>query len=378
MKKLFLLLVIVFAAMFASAQDKPEQPQEQPKEDTLVKTYVQLNVNEIKSNDSLRISNYMKNQKPSRSLIATAASSVADFSLKVIFSEVYNTVNVRKRNRTNWDNMIEKECNYFENISYLNNLSDFYSKGSFDGPLDPANLKFNGFTLYAQNDGKDMLKFYCHVDTEDTGLDFIFNHSKFRLVLDSVYFYPYNCHLPNMMANDIFVNEKNKKIRNTGFSFEEREDLMVDIDFTFTSSWYNEAIMLAKDVPLGTFKVQIPINEEQVVDSVYIYRKGMPGVEPLVIVGDCFLVPRSYMPLSGGVAHWGTGEYNVTALVSEKCTVTSKVSDKWSRDYKKMKRMKRNSKEEETYYVNKYSQEGNVIVKKVVKAFKKDKTKKQK
>lgn len=359
MKKGILLFVIIFAVFIARAQE----PQN-------VRSFMQLDVNEIGEADVDRINSYINEQQKSRGLLTYAASSLASLldinTIKMVAKESVRMVKYRSIKRDKWKDMIKNECYYFENINYVNNLNDFYSEGSFDGPLDPENLKFNGFTLITQNNGKDVMKFYCHIATDEEGMDFIFNHSKFRLVVDSLYFYPYNCHLPNMLANDIYVKNGNKYVRNTSFSFEDRENLVVGIKFVFSASWYNEAIMLAKDVELGTFDVQIPIAEDRVVDSVFIYKKGMPGVEPISITGDCYLVPRSYMPLPGGVSRWGTGEYNVKAEVSESCTVTKQFKKRWSDDYRIMKRMRRNKNKVDAYYVDKYEQKGNKVEKRVI------------
>lgn len=83
------------------------------------------------------------------------------------------------------------------------------------------------------------------------------------------------------------------------------------------------------------------------------------------INGECYLVPRSYTPLPGGVAHWGTGEYNLSVVFSEQCSISPEVSKHWSRDYRRLKRMK-NDKEVETYIVNLCRQQGTSVVKTVV------------
>ena len=237
---------------------------------------LRMRVNSISANDSIRINNYMQRQRKSRSFLATAGLAVlgtlVNDASSIFVTEIMNVANIRSNMKAKWDELIENECYYLDSLTFMNSLSDFYKQGSFDGPLDPADLNFNGFTLNAQHNGKDVLKFYCHVDTDEAGLNQIFNHSKFKLVLDSMYFDPYSCHLPNMAANYIYPDEEKDYGRNLTFSFEDRENLIVGLYFNISSSWYNEAVMLAKDVQLGSFNVQIPIEEYDLEDGLFIYN----------------------------------------------------------------------------------------------------------
>ena len=358
---------------------------------------LRMRVNSISANDSIRINNYMQRQRKSRSFLATAGLAVlgtlVNDASSIFITEIMNVANIRSNMKAKWDELIENECYYLDSLTFMNSLSDFYKQGSFDGPLDPADLNFNGFTLNAQHNGKDVLKFYCHVDTDEAGLNQIFNHSKFKLVLDSMYFDPYSCHLPNMAANYIYPDEEKDYGRNLTFSFEDRENLIVGLYFNISSSWYNEAVMLAKDVQLGSFNVQIPIEEYDLEDGLFIYKREiidanreyykehqqefdsesplydstlmMPDTTYLNINGDCFIVPRSYMPLPGGVAHWGTGEYNVEFYFIEQCNITDEMRENWRKDYRKLNKMRKESVVG-TYLVNLYHQYGSEVVRTVI------------
>lgn len=358
-----------------------------------------MSVNTINANDSIRINNYIQKQRKSRSLLAVAGLSVlggiVNDATSIFINEIMNVANIRSNQQAEWETIIENECYYLDSLSYTNGLKDFYSSGSFDGPLDPANFNFNGFTLESTRYGEDVLRFYCHVATDEAGLNQIFNHSKFNLVLDSMYFSPYNCHLPNMAANDIYPDEEVDYGRNLSFSFDDRENLIVGLYFSITSSWYNEAVMLFRDVNLGGFMVQIPINEEKLEDGVFVYKRTdidanrefyennrdlfdpespsydtnllMPDTTYLTISGDCFIVPRSYMPLPGGISHWGTGEYNVEFYITEQCNVTDEMRENWRRDYKKINRMKKESKLG-SYMVSLYKQYGNTMVRNMIES----------
>lgn len=355
---------------------------------------LRMSVNTISAADSIRINDYLQRQRKSRSLLATAGlsvlSGVVNDASSILITEIMKVANIRDNQKAEWEELIDNECYFMDSLSYTNGLTDFYSEGSFDGPLDPANFNFNGINLISKRQGKDVLKFYCHVAIDETGLNQIFNHSKFNLVLDSMYFSPYNCHLPNMAANGIYPDEDKDYGRNLEFSFEDRENLMVGIYFSFSSSWYNEAVMLARDVYLGGFKVQIPIDEDKLQDSMFVYKREiidanreyykshreqfnpksskydetleMPDTTYLNISGDCFIVPRSYMPLPGGVAHWGTGEYNVELCIVEQCNITDNIRSEWHRDYRRINRMRKESKVG-SYLYSLYQQNGSTMVK---------------
>lgn len=387
MKKTILLSFVLLMSVLLTAQDVDRS------------SALKMSVNTIGVEDSERINDYLQRQRGSRSFLATTGLSILgglvyDAS-SILITEVMSIANIRDNQRQEWQELIENECYYIDSLTYLNGLTDFYAEGSFDGPLDPANLSFNGFTLESKRLGKDVLKFYCHVDTQEAGLNQIFNHSKFNLVLDSMYFNPYNCHLPNMAANYIYPEEGKDYGRNLGFSFDDRENLMVSLYFSVSSSWYNEAVMLARDVDLGTFRVQIPIDEYQLEDSVFVYKRAviddnrefyqanmelfdpespqydttlmMPDTTYLSISGDCFIVPRSYMPLPGGIAHWGTGEYNVQIYVVEECNISDEIRENWHKDYRRLMRMRKENRVV-NYFINLYEQNGSTMMKTILES----------
>ena len=383
MKKKILLLLCFVVTLSASAQDYG--------------SYLSMSVNTISDDDSQRINEYIQQQKKSRSILATAGlsilSNLVTEATSIAIDEIMKITHLRSYQKAEWEEMIENECYYLDSLSYLNSLTDFYSSGSFDGPLDPANFNFNGFNIISERNGEEEIMFYSHVATDEAGLNEIFNHSKFNLVLDSMFFNPYICHLPNMAANGIYPDEDKDYNRNLTFSFDDRNNLIVSMIFTVTSSWYNEAVMLARDVELGSFYVQIPIEEDALEDGMFIYRRStidanreyyeenkelfdpespeydstliMPDTTYLSIYGDCFIVPRSYMPLPGGIAHWGTGEYNVEMYLMEQCNITSELREHWRRDYRRLNRMKKESRFG-NYLVSLCRQNGNSIMRMVL------------
>lgn len=367
MNKFMLLVTLLLLSLTITEAKAQTTETTEVKESNLIvpKNSLRLDINTMGPDQTSIINDFIATHRKERgfwlSMGKALLGSFAGNSSNIAINEIVRLTQINKIHRDEWNQMIWNECSFVDSLTYINNLTDFYSEGSYNGALDPADLRFNGFTLNAQRDGKDVLRFYCHVDIEDAGLLEIYNHSKFHLVLDSMYFYPYRCHLPNFSANQIYLEEGKQYNRSTSFSFEERDNLMVNLNFVISSSWYNEAIILAKDVELGEFNVQVPIEKNRLTDSVYVYKKGMRGMDTLNMSGSCFIVPRSYMPLPGGVAHWGTGEYNVKVTVSEQCDISNSIKENWKKDYQCLKRMKKENKAKD-YFINLYNQNGTTVM----------------
>lgn len=349
MKRAIFLVIVLAAVVSASAQTKRQNeptPEQIEQLKTASSSSLQLDINTLSLEETDVINTFIERQRLNRSFFGTIGLAVLGTiitqSAGFAVDGIMQATQINARHKAEWEQFIKNECVYVDSLSYIDNLTDFYSKGSEYGALDPSDFQFNGFTVNAQKEGKDVLRFYCHVDTSKEGLDEIINHSKFHLLLDSMYFYPYRCHLPNLTANQINPEDSKDYSRHTNFSFKDRNNLSVRLNFTITSSWYNQAIMLAKDVELGQFSIEIPIHEDYMTDDVFVYKSGMEGLPPLTITGDCFIVPRSYMPLTNGIPHWGTGEYNVKVTLSEQCDINKDIRKDWKKDYRSIKKMKKN------------------------------------
>lgn len=351
MKKVLLIIAIVASVFLGNAQPRMDMvsPNAHSNQQLVIDTnMLSLTVNTLDPAEALRINTFIESRERRLSFMATVGLT----ALSVLVTQTSNLIidgtmgNIQEgiSRKSKWERMIKNECVFVDSLSYIHGLNDFYAKGSPNGALDPSDFNFNGFTLCAKRDGKDVLRFYCHVDTSIEGLSEIVDHSKFHLVLDSMYFYPYRCHLPNLMVNQLCPEKGKDYDHHTTFNFKDRDNLSVCLNFTITSSWYNQAIMLAKDVELGRFSIEVPIREDCLIDSVFVYKNGMENNTPLTIAGDCFIVPRSYMPLTGGTPHWGTGEYNVKVVLAEQCGITKAVREDWKKDYRSIKKMKKNQK----------------------------------
>lgn len=318
-------------------------------------------------------------------LKASGFSLVSSF-IDIVATETLNLAKMRKRKKQEWMRMIQNECNYTDSIYNIKGLKDFYQETSRYGALDPANINFDGVSIRGFRDGQEVIFLSCHIDT--TRLAHLFQHSKFHLVVDTISFNPYKCHLPNLMANGIRMAKDSK--RDNTFSFNERNRLTVGLELTLTSSWINEAVMVQRNVELGRFKLEFVVPENA---ETYHYsrkevernrrllqeRGGMQAGKPsdvstdfVEVEGDCFVVPRSYMPVGSSERMWGTGEYNIKVKFRESCQFSQDATRNeklrhWRKDYKRLCKMRKKGSRVTEYFRTVWSQNGDQIVKSVIK-----------
>lgn len=336
----------------------------------------------------------LKGTAEDRGIIADIGSAVGmgvvSGLVEAVVAETFNLIQYRQKQKQEWMKMIANENNFVDSITSIKGLKDFYNAPSERGALDPSDINFDGIEIRGMRNGKEVIYMSCSIDRDN--LDHLLRHSKFNLVLDTLSFYPMRCHLPNLSANGIrTLNEKKKgkELRGdtilrpgtggNGFSFDERNNLRVSIDFSLSSSWINEAVQVHKDVELGkfNFNIFIPDGEENftysrraVVDEaqqiedtaqrIAFLSRNLIGVE-----GDSFVVPRSYMPLSSGKPAWGTGEYNIKVKVRESCNFdqNSEKARQWHADYTRMRKMQNRSGEVQEYLQTLWNQYGNKMLK---------------
>lgn len=309
-----------------------------------------------------------------------------------VVTETFNLIQYRKKQKQEWMRMIQNENNYTDSITSIKGLKDFYNANSHIGALDPSDINFDGIEIRGKRNGQEVIYMSCSIDRDK--LDHMFRHSKFNLVLDTLAFNPYVCHLPNITANGIRTMKEIKKgkaevkgdtilrpgIGGNGFSFDERNNLRVAIDFSLYSSWINQAVQVHKNVELGNFNFTVSIPDNVI--GTYTYSrnnvldkaKEFPEGEArdaflnhnlVTIEGDSFVVPRSYMPLDNGRPMWGTGEYNLKIKVRESCQFAdnSEKAKHWREDYKRLRQMQKRSGEVQEYLQTLWNQYGNTLVK---------------
>ena len=231
------------------------------------------------------------------------------------------------RDKQAWEETIKKENSFSMTINTISEISDFYDRISFDGPMDPKGMKFNGIGCIKKH-GEDTTFFVsCHINRDK--INRIINHSKFELVLDSLIVSPYHSDLPNTNLD-------------IPFSFDERDNFSLTLTMRLTSSWMDQLPQMNKDQTLGEFIVTIPVRKEQLGPDGYLrYSRAQDEIPPYAVVGESFIVPRSYMSVRGSDGtmqySWGTGEYKMSVTLSEKCDATKQLKDGWKKDFKRRK-----------------------------------------
>lgn len=323
-----------------------------------------------------------------KSMLYGGVSSV----FTVVGNEIISLTKIRSQQKKRWNEMRQKECFFADSLLSIKGQRDFYRKASTRGPLDPTDMNFDGITFRAKRNGQEVLKMVCHIDT--LKLDHMFLHSKFYLVLDTLVFHPYQSYLPNLSANRIMgysFDNSNKGNKPNGheemsgnpnvgkpqvkkptkeeielaqywntiskFSFVDQDEPTINVRIDLLSSWINEAVQVYQDVKLGSFSVNIPFKEKDLKDSIYFYSRQRAleeGKETIDISGDCFVVPRSYMPVEANNPSWGTGEYKMKVVMSERCKFNPKEgrSTNWHKDYKQLVRLQNNGKARNEYVAN--------------------------
>lgn len=374
-KNIFIAIALVLGVSMANAQpssfpsnrEKPGGALSQGLDMKSMETSFVLNVNPMDAEKKDKLNKVASNYRSrSRSVLSDLEMSMIGGGVgaivNVVGNEIISLTQVRSKQRKLWQEMRQKECTFIDSIQSVKGQNDFYGRQSVYGPLDPSDMNFDGVTLCANRGGQEVLRMVCHIDT--TKFDHLFLHSKFYLVLDSLVFYPYRSFLPNLKANRINKPRKNASKNEieywntiSQFSFSEYQQPTINIQMDLFSSWINELVQVYKDVKLGSFSVSIPVNEKELNDSVYIYCRETANAQnrPTIdIYGDCFVVPRSYMPVAANNPSWGTGEYKMKVLLSEKCRYNpdDKRSKRWHRDYKQLVRLQNNGKAKNDYWTD--------------------------
>ncbi len=389
-------MAICFMTPNISAQS-PMKPMGTPNAGTPIDSW-EVNVRQMPASTRAEITEAMSKLKGTdedRGIISDVGQAVGigivSGLVDAVVSETFNLVQYRKKQKQEWMRMIQNENNYTDSITSIKGLKDFYYANSHRGALDPSDINFDGIEIRGMRNGHEVIYMSCSIDRDK--LDHLFRHSKFNLVLDTLAFYPFQCHLPNVTANGIRTMRELKKgkaevkgdtiirpgVGGNGFSFDERNNLRIGINFSLYSSWINQAVQVHKNVELGNFKFTINIPDNV---RVYTYSrknvvnesKRMPaGFERdqflnnhlLAVEGDCFVVPRSYMPLDNGQPMWGTGEYDIKVKIRESCQFAdnSEKAKHWREDYKRLRQMQKRSGEVHEYFQTLWNQYGTSLVK---------------
>lgn len=233
------------------------------------------------------------------------------------------------RLKEEWEETVKAENIYKTKISTVSEINDFYKEASFEGAMDPKGMRFDGIGCLRLEDNDTVFYLSCHIDRSK--IDRIVKHSKFELVLDTLIVSPTHSNLPNTYLD-------------LPYSFAERDNFTLSMNIKLISSWMNEIVQLQKNQELGAFVLNVPVDPEELDEKGFLRYVRNRDEEPVYkIVGESFIVPRSYMGYRDKDDNykniWGTGEYKLEIELKETCDVTEQYRESWKKDRKRRKKL---------------------------------------
>lgn len=233
------------------------------------------------------------------------------------------------RLKEEWEETVKAENIYKTKISTVSEINDFYKEASFEGAMDPKGMRFDGIGCLRLEDNDTVFYLSCHIDRSK--IDRIVKHSKFELVLDTLIVSPTHSNLPNTYLD-------------LPYSFAERDNFTLSMNIKLISSWMNEIVQLQKNQELGAFVLNVPVDPEELDEKGFLMYVRNRDEEPTYkIVGESFIVPRSYMGYRDKDDNykniWGTGEYKLEIELKETCDVTEQYRENWKKDRKRRKKL---------------------------------------
>ncbi len=233
------------------------------------------------------------------------------------------------RLKEEWEETVKAENIYKTKISTVSEINDFYKEASFEGAMDPKGMRFDGIGCLRLEDNDTVFYLSCHIDRSK--IDRIVKHSKFELVLDTLIVSPTHSNLPNTYLD-------------LPYSFAERDNFTLSMNIKLISSWMNEIVQLQKNQELGAFVLNVPVDPEELDEKGFLRYVRNRDEEPTYkIVGESFIVPRSYMGYRDKDDNykniWGTGEYKLEIELKETCDVTEQYRENWKKDRKRRKKL---------------------------------------
>ena len=112
----------------------------------------------------------------------------------------------------------------------------------------------------------------------------------------------------------------------------------------------NEIVQLQKNQELGTFTINVPVDEKLLDEQGFLrYVRHGDEAPRYRVMGESFIVPRSYMGFRDERDNfkdcWGTGEYKLSINIKETCDVTEQYRANWKADYKHRKELARKNRD---------------------------------
>ena len=258
-----------------------------------------------------------------------AATGYISTLVEMGITAITKLIQLDAQNKKEWQEMVKEESELIVTMGTIADLNDFYSCLSEYGPMDPRGMRFNGIGCLAM-DGEDTT-FYisCHINRKK--IDRIVRHSKFELVMDTFMINPYKAGLPNTDLPLLFT-------------YADRKSFDFTMKMRMVSSWMDQLPDLHKDQILGEFMLNVPVDSAQLdQDNMFRYVRKEDEAPAYGLVGESFIVPRSYMPTrdeDGKYAEsWGTGQYKMEVEIVEVCGVSEEFKKNWRKDFSKRKKM---------------------------------------
>ncbi|MBK9659476.1 MAG: hypothetical protein IPO68_06180 [Chitinophagaceae bacterium] len=189
----------------------------------------------------------------------------------------------------------------------------FYDQLSTESVFDPVGLQFSGFNLlrtFTNNQGQNDTAFIARFELDMTSANEIINNSVFRLRLTD-------------------LQLRYSKIKMTKA---QKDNINMDVEITFNSSYVNELGQLFDNVELGKF--YLLLREAPMDKNSPVYTHYYDSLKGTRVDGRSFIVPRSfgyYKDESGNVnKSFSQGAYSISVKVTESANdrfVTKVISD---------------------------------------------------
>lgn len=318
------MLVSVLFPMLGMAQSQTVQYQTFIYTSDDLAQEIQQQSNELKSRGYLS-DLFMASKEAVKGIGAGYVTSFIDMGVNAIGSLFTHNARMKEQ----WEETVKAENVWQTQISTVSEINDFYKETSFDGAMDPKGMRFDGIGCLRKIDKDTVFYISCHIDRSK--IHRIINHSKFELVLDTLIISPTHSNLPNTYLD-------------IPYSFEDRQNFTLSMNVKITSSWMNEIVQLQKNQELGSFSINIPVDQSVLDGKGFLrYVRNHDDQPRYKIVGESFIVPRSYMGYRDADDNfknsWGTGEYKLSIELRETCDITQHYRENWKKDRKKRKDM---------------------------------------
>lgn len=258
-----------------------------------------------------------------------AATGYISTLVEMGITAITKLIHLDAMNKKEWQEMVKEESELIITMGTIADLNDFYNCMSQYGPMDPKGMRFDGIGCLAMEGEDTTFYISCHINRKK--IDRIVRHSKFELVMDTFMINPYKAGLPNTDLPLLFT-------------YADRKSFDFTMKMRMVSSWMDQLPDLHKDQILGEFMLNVPVDSASLDENnMFRYVRHEGEAPKYGLVGESFIVPRSYMPLRDEdgkyTESWGTGQYKMEVEIVEVCGVSEEFKKNWRKDFKKRKKM---------------------------------------